>query len=235
MLFARPLTLPSPARVEAKKDKDSKKANRKARFSTQKNGAIMKEFILATGNKHKVEEMKAILKGLPVKIIPISDYPNFPHTIEDGNTLEKNAIKKAKEAAAFFKKWAIADDSGLEVEALNGAPGVYSARYAGESCCSQNNNDKLLKELENIDNRKAQFRCIIAIANPSGQEWIAEGKIEGIISRTMSGENGFGYDPLFFVEKYNKSFAQLEPSIKNQISHRAKAAQKLKEIIKNML
>ncbi|MDR0822742.1 MAG: XTP/dITP diphosphatase [Endomicrobium sp.] len=197
----------------------------------------MREFVLATGNKHKIEEIRAILKDLPIKIIPLSDFPEFPHTIEDGQTLEENAVKKAKEAAVFFKKWAIADDTGLEVEALNGAPGVYSARYAGEPCSYDDNNKKLLKELSGLpkEKRKACFRCVIAIASPDGKIYTAEGKIDGIINPSQSGANGFGYDPIFFVEEYNKSFAELSPSIKNQISHRARALQNMKEKLNQLI
>ncbi|MDR3048233.1 MAG: XTP/dITP diphosphatase [Elusimicrobiota bacterium] len=208
-----------------------------AKITYQKIGGIMKELILSTGNKHKIEEIRDILKDLPIKITPISDFPQFPHTIEDGDTLAQNAVKKAKEAAAFFNKWAIADDTGLEVEALNGAPGVYSARYAGESCSYEDNNKKLLKELSGLpkEKRKACFKCAIAMANPNGQIWTAEGRIDGIIGKSQSGANGFGYDPIFFVEEYNKSFAELSPQVKNQISHRAKALQKMKEKLKDII
>ncbi|MDR2860548.1 MAG: XTP/dITP diphosphatase [Elusimicrobiota bacterium] len=197
----------------------------------------MKEFILATGNKHKVQEIQEILKDWDIKIIPLSDFDDFPKTIEDGKTLEENAVKKAKEAAQFFNKTAIADDTGLEVSYLNGAPGVYSARYAGEPCSYEDNNNKLLKELSGVpqDKRTACFRCVIAIAKPNGDIKTAEGKIDGIISEKISGDKGFGYDPIFFVPQYNKTFAQLSSSEKNKISHRAKALLAAKEIIKTIL
>ncbi|MDR1952725.1 MAG: XTP/dITP diphosphatase [Elusimicrobiota bacterium] len=196
----------------------------------------MKEFILATGNKDKIKEIKSALKDLNIKIIPLSDFKNFPKTIEDGLTLEYNAVKKAKEAAIFFNKWAIADDTGLEVDHLNGAPGVYSARYAGKNCSYDDNNNKLLKELESVkkDERKAKFRCVIAIANPAGDIKIAQGEIEGFIAAQKSGNGGFGYDPIFFIPQYNKTFAELSCEEKNKISHRGKALNEAKKILKEI-
>ena len=191
----------------------------------------MKEIILATGNKHKVIEIKDILKDLPVNIKPMTDFEKYPEVIEDGKTLQDNAIKKATEVAKYFNAWAIADDTGLEVAYLNGAPGVYSSRYAGENCSYADNNNKLLKALENAaqENRQAQFRCVIALSDPQGRiKILAEGKIKGYISTSLSGQTGFGYDPLFFVPKYGKTFAELGEEIKNKISHRALALQQFK-------
>ncbi|MDR1695800.1 MAG: XTP/dITP diphosphatase [Endomicrobium sp.] len=195
---------------------------------------MIKEIIVATGNKHKVEEISEILKGLDIKVIPMTSFPEYPETVEDGAVLEENASKKAKEAAAFFKKWVIADDTGLEVDFLNGEPGVYSARYAGENCSYQDNNNKLLEKLKDVpyEKRTAKFRCVIAVSSPEGEVSLADGQIFGIISGTLAGVNGFGYDPVFFVPEYNKTFAELSPEVKNKISHRAKALQKAKEIIK---
>jgi len=197
---------------------------------------LIKEIIIATGNKHKVEEISAILKDLNIKAIPMISFPSYPKTVEDGKTLEENAAKKAKEAALFFKKWALADDTGLEVDYLDGAPGVYSARYAGEPCTYEDNNNKLLNNLKNApdEKRTAKFRCVIAISSPEGTVSLADGQIFGIISKTTAGINGFGYDPVFFVPEYNKTFAELSSEIKNKISHRSKALQKAKEIIKNI-
>jgi len=198
---------------------------------------MIKEIILATGNGHKVEEIKGVLKGLDVKIIPMTSFPGYPETVEDGKTLEENASKKAKEAVEFFKKWTIADDSGLEVDCLNGAPGVYSARYAGEKCSYEDNNKKLIKALKDIpdDKRTAKFRTVIAVASPEGKVLLVEGKIFGIIKTYIAGINGFGYDPVFYIPEYGKTFAELDSEIKNSISHRAKALQKVKEIIKKVL
>jgi XTP/dITP diphosphohydrolase len=197
---------------------------------------MIKEVILATGNKHKVEEMKEILKDLDIKVIPMISFPEYPNTKEDGKTLEENAIKKAKEAAKFFYKWAIADDSGLEVDYLNGEPGVYSARYAGEDCLYDDSNKKLLLALKDVpfEKRTAKFRTVIAISSPDEKISLAEGKIFGIISLQAFGDNGFGYDSLFYVPKYSKTFAELSTNTKNSISHRAIALQKAKEIMKSL-
>jgi XTP/dITP diphosphohydrolase len=197
---------------------------------------MIKEIILATGNRHKVQEMKEILKDLGIKVSPMISFPQYPNTEEDGKTLEENAIKKAKETAKFFGKWTLADDSGLEVDYLDGSPGVYSARYAGEKCLYEDNNNKLLKVLDGVplEKRTAKFRTVIAISSPDGKINLAEGKIFGIISLRSLGSNGFGYDPVFYVPDYGKTFAELSTDIKNSISHRAIALQKVKEIIKSL-
>jgi XTP/dITP diphosphohydrolase len=196
----------------------------------------MKELVLATCNKNKVKEIKEILAGLDISIISLLDFPNYPQTIEDGKTLEENAVKKALEAAKYFNKWAIADDTGLEVDYLNGAPGIYAARYAGDDHSYEKNNNKLLKELSGIAlaKRTAHFRCVIAIVSPQGEIKIAQGKISGIIIDEKLGGAGFGYDPIFFVPQYNKTFAQLSGQEKNQISHRAIALRVAKEIIEKL-
>ncbi|MDR2644500.1 MAG: XTP/dITP diphosphatase [Endomicrobium sp.] len=197
---------------------------------------MIKEIILATGNKHKVQEMKEILKDLGIKFTPMISFPQYPNTEEDGKTLEENAIKKARETAKFFGKWTLADDSGLEVDYLDGAPGVYSARYAGEKCLYEDNNNKLLKVLDGVvlEKRTAKFRTVIAISSPDGKINLAEGKIFGIINLQSLGSNGFGYDPVFYVPEYGKTFAELSTDIRNSISHRAIALQKVKEIIKSL-
>jgi len=194
---------------------------------------MIKEIIIATGNKHKVAEISAILKDLNINVIPMTSFSSYPKTVEDGVTLEENASKKAKEAAEFFKQWVIADDTGLEVDFLNGDPGVYSARYAGENCTYDDNNNKLLGNLKGVpdEKRTAQFRCVIAVSSPDGEISLADGQIFGIISNSLAGVNGFGYDPVFFVPEYNKTFAELDADIKNKISHRAKALQEAKKII----
>ena len=195
---------------------------------------MIKELIIASGNKHKIEEIKDVLKDLDIKIIPMTDLPSFPKTVEDGATLEENAEKKAREAAVFYGKWALADDTGLEVDYLDGAPGVYSARFAGERCSYDDNNKKLLDLLKGVpsEKRTAKFACVIALSNPQGKCNFARGEIFGIITDANSGSNGFGYDPIFFVPEENKTFAQFGSELKNKISHRAKALQKAKEIIK---
>jgi XTP/dITP diphosphohydrolase len=197
---------------------------------------MIEEIIIATGNRHKVAEIKEILSDLNIKVLPMTDFPSYPKTVEDGKTLEDNASKKAREAAHFFKKWAIADDTGLEVDYLNGEPGIFSARYAGDGCTYDDNNKKLLAALKGApqDKRGAHFRCIIAISSPEGEVSFAEGKIFGIISEHLAGDKGFGYDPIFFVPEQNKTFAELDTCVKNSISHRVLALQKAKEIIKKL-
>ena len=197
---------------------------------------MIKEIVLATENRHKGEEIKSILKDLDIKIVPMTSFPDYPATIEDGATLEENASNKARKAAEFFKKWAIADDSGLEVDYLNGRPGIFSARYAGENCSYDDNNKKLLAELRNVpeEKRTANFRTVIAIASPAGRLFLADGKIFGTIKKHTAGTDGFGYDPVFYVPEYEKTFAELSCEIKNSLSHRAKALQKVKKIIKSL-
>ncbi|MDR0978284.1 MAG: XTP/dITP diphosphatase [Endomicrobium sp.] len=197
---------------------------------------MVQEIILATGNKHKVREMKEILKDLEIKVLPMVSFDKYPKTKEDGATLEENSVKKAKEAAEFFGKWTLADDSGLEVDYLNGSPGVYSARYAGEKCLYSDNNNKLISALNGVpfEKRTAKFRTIIAVSNPDGEVKLAEGEIFGIITLQPFGNNGFGYDPVFYIPKYGKTLAELDADIKNSISHRAIALQKAKEIIKSL-
>ncbi|MDR1474067.1 MAG: XTP/dITP diphosphatase [Endomicrobium sp.] len=197
---------------------------------------MIEEIILATSNKQKVEEMKKILNDLEIKVIAMTSFCKYPETDEDGKTLEENAIKKAKDAAKFFNKWTLADDSGLEVDWLNGEPGVYSARYAGEDRLYDNNNKKLLLALKGVpfEKRTAKFRTVIVISSPNGEIYLAEGKNYGIITLQSLGNNGFGYDPVFYVPEYKKTFAELSINIKNSISHRAIALQKAKEIIKSL-
>lgn len=196
----------------------------------------IKEIILATGNMHKVSEIKEILYDFNINIKPMTEFDNYPQVVEDGNTLEENATKKAVEVAKFFNKWALADDTGLEVEYLNGAPGVFAARYAGEGCTYEDNNKKLLKAMENASNRKAKFRCVIALSDPQGKNVIlSKGEINGIISGNLAGTNGFGYDPIFFVKEYNKTFAELPDGIKNKISHRALALENFKINFKKII
>jgi XTP/dITP diphosphohydrolase len=197
---------------------------------------MIKEIILATGNRHKVEEMKKILKDLSVKVTPMISFSQYPSTEECGKTLEENAIKKASEASKFFGKWALADDSGLEVDYLYGDPGVYSARYAGDKCLYEDNNNKLLKVLDGVplEKRTAKFRTLIAISSPDGKINLVEGKIFGIIALQSVGSNGFGYDSVFYVPEYGKTFAELGTDVKNSISHRAIALEKAKEFIKSL-
>jgi len=181
------------------------------------------KFVIATRNTHKLEEIRSILNFQGLEICSALDFPDIPDTIEDRDTLEGNAIKKAQELCDATGLMALADDSGLEVAALDGAPGVYSARYAGEPCSYEDNNTKLLRELSGKENRRARFRTVIALARPGEKPLTVEGICEGKIIEKLRGENGFGYDPLFVPDGFSETFAELPAETKNKISHRAQA------------
>lgn len=192
------------------------------------------KIFLATGNKHKIEEISDIFSGIEnIEILSIKDGIEIPEVIEDGKTFEENSKKKAIEIAEFLNMITIADDSGLCVDALNGEPGVYSARYSGTGD-DLKNNEKLIENLKGIENRKAKFVSVITLAKPNGDTYSFEGEILGEIIDNPRGNTGFGYDPHFYVEEYQKTLAEL-PEIKNKISHRAKALEKLKKELKNIL
>lgn len=198
--------------------------------------------VLATNNKHKIEEIKDILSDPQIEILTLNDFPNFPKIEETGKTLEENAILKAKAiyrfasltTSQFTKLISLADDSGLEVEALNGAPGVLSSRFAGEHCSYKDNNMKLLSLMKNIpwEKRGATFVCVVAIAKDLENIKTVRGEVRGVIAHEEKGDNGFGYDPVFYLPQLEKTFAQLSFKEKNQISHRAKAFRMAKESIK---
>lgn len=186
----------------------------------------MKTIILATKNRNKVIEITNIMKDVTFS------YPeNMPVVHENGKTLKENAVHKAETISNYTGKMALADDSGLEVESLHGLPGVKSARFAGENASYADNNKKLLKMMEGILKRDACFRCIVALAGPSRKTITEEGICKGYICENTSGENGFGYDPIFVPQGYDKTFAELSPSVKNSISHRAKALEKMHYLI----
>jgi len=187
------------------------------------------KLLIATHNAHKLHEIRAMLTLPDLEIIGMDAYPDVPEVVEDGDTLKANAIKKAVEVANATGVLTMADDSGLEVDALNGDPGVYSARYAGEPSDDAANNCKLLAALEGVTNRTARFRCAIALVEPNGTPQTVDGCCEGKIGFKLEGENGFGYDPLFTPNGYENTFAQLGDTIKNRISHRACALGAIKE------
>ncbi|MCH7518886.1 MAG: XTP/dITP diphosphatase [Candidatus Dadabacteria bacterium] len=189
---------------------------------------MIKEVVLATGNKGKVKEFSNLLEGVFGEIISLSDLGSPPEVIEDGLTFRDNALKKAREIAQYSGKLTLADDSGLEVDALNGRPGIYSARYSGEGATNKTNIVKLLAELGDNPNRKARFVCVLALVDPNGEELVVEGFCEGVILDEPRGEGGFGYDPVFYLPDRRKTMAELEPELKNTISHRANALKKLK-------
>ena len=187
------------------------------------------KLVIATRNKHKLEEIREIFNVSGLKIVSALDYPDVPDVVEDGTTFEANAMKKAVSLAKATGLWALADDSGLEVDALNGAPGIYSARYAGESVSYPANNRKLLKELEKMPNRRARFRCVIALSSPEGKARTVDGRCEGVIAHEERGKQGFGYDPLFIPDGFSKTFAEMDADSKNAISHRGRALQRAME------
>jgi len=184
--------------------------------------------VIATRNKGKTLEIKALLKGFPVEIKNLDDFGPIPHLEEDGDTFDENAYKKASFAARILGLPALADDSGLTVEVLDGAPGIHSARYAGENATDEQRYLQLLDEMEGKSNRKAAFECVISIAVPTGPALTYEARCEGLITTEPAGSNGFGYDPVFFYPPYNKTFAQITIEEKNSISHRGKALAELR-------
>ena len=184
--------------------------------------------VLATRNAGKTEELRRLLADFPVVVMNLSNFGPMPPVEEDGTTFEENAVKKARSTAKVVGLPALADDSGLTVDALGGAPGVRSARYAGEHAADADNNAKLLRELEHEDNRAAAFVCVIAIAVPWGPALVHEGHCEGLITREQMGTEGFGYDPVFFYPPLQKTFAQLTTEEKNQVSHRGRALMELR-------
>lgn len=192
--------------------------------------------VLATRNQHKIKEITAIFTETPIEFVTLDKFPGSPDVVEDGKTLEENAQKKAFEIAQFTGEIALADDSGLEVEFLDGAPGVISARFAGTNCSFADNNNKLLKLLKGVptEHRRARFRTVMTLAVPKGATQTVEGHLDGYITDRMRGNEGFGYDPVFLVPEFGKTLSELGPTQKNQISHRYKALEAMKPILLNL-
>jgi XTP/dITP diphosphohydrolase len=185
--------------------------------------------VLATRNQGKTFEIRDLLAGFPVEIKNLDDFGPLPEVQEDGETFDDNAYKKASFTSKILGIPALADDSGLVVEALDGAPGVLSARYAGENASDDQRCAKLLKEMADKNNRRAAFECVISIAVPSGPALTYEGRCEGLIAKRPAGRNGFGYDPIFFYPPLKKTFAQLTRKEKSRVSHRARALNEMKQ------
>lgn len=185
--------------------------------------------VIATTNKGKTAEIREMLRDFSVHIKNLKDFGPIPEIEEDGETFDENAYKKASVTAKILGIPALADDSGLMVESLGGAPGVHSARYAGEKATDQQRCEKLLKEMKGITNRKAAFKCVLSIAVPTGPALTYEARCEGLIAEKPSGNNGFGYDSVFFFPPLKKTFAQLSRAEKSRVSHRGKALGELKE------
>jgi len=193
--------------------------------------------LIATTNEGKLREVQAVLAGLPARFVGLSGFPDVPQPVEDADTFEGNARSKALYYAAKTGVWALADDSGLEVDALGGAPGVYSARYAGEDAGDAANNAKLIEALRGIPSaqRTARFRCVVALARGEEVCAIGRGAIEGVIIDEPRGANGFGYDPHFLVPSLGKTTAELPPEHKNRISHRGRALADLMPQLEGLL
>lgn len=193
--------------------------------------------VLATRNRKKVEEMKRIFAGFDINFVTLDAFPGCPDVEEDGRTFRSNAVKKAVSAARFTGCPALADDSGLEVTALGGAPGVFSARYAGEGAADRENVTKLMREMRNVtdEERQARFACCIAFALPDGKVRTFSGYARGTIGRRRRGANGFGYDPVFHPLGHDRTFAQMTASEKDGLSHRGKAMSKLRHFLKKIL
>jgi len=191
--------------------------------------------VIATRNKGKTLEIKDMLKDFPINIKNLDDFGPIPEVEEDGETFDDNAYKKSSFTARVLGVPALSDDSGLCVDALDGAPGVYSARYAGEDATDEQNCAKLLKTLEKEKNRKASFKCVISIAVPTGAALTYEGECEGILLKEPVGENGFGYDPIFFYPEFNKTFAEIPREEKSRVSHRGKALAEMRQEFENVI
>jgi len=196
----------------------------------------MVKLVIATTNKGKLKEIRELLKGLDIKVLSISEFPGCPDVVEDGATFRDNALKKARTAAEYTGLPTLADDSGLEVDALDGAPGIYSARFAGPDADDRKNNEKLLKLLKDAPDsgRGARFVCVLALSGPDGsniEERVIRGTVRGRITRAVAGAEGFGYDPLFYYTPAKKTFAEMGPEAKNKVSHRGRALVKLKALL----
>ena len=212
----------------------------------------MTELIIATTNPGKLREIRELLKDLDLKITSLSDYPGAPKVEEDGKNFAQNALKKAATIALYTGKLTLGEDSGLEVKALGNKPGIYSARFSGATATDKKNNAKLLRSLRGVllKKRQARYRCFAALVDgqpacPAERDLlgrtgrriidVVSGSCAGFIALRGRGKNGFGYDPLFFLPRYNKTFGELDPAIKARISHRAKALSKVKKVLKKYI
>jgi XTP/dITP diphosphohydrolase len=188
------------------------------------------QLIVGSRNRKKTAEIAGLLAPHGIEAVSIADFPDAPDVVEDGETFADNAAKKASETAKFLGQWVLAEDSGLCVDALQGAPGVYSARFSGENTTDDANNRKLIAELNGVpaDRRSAGYSCHVAVSDPEGTiRLTSSGTCRGRIVDTASGSNGFGYDPHFLIPEYHQTFGELSPLVKQQLSHRARAFQRL--------
>lgn len=197
----------------------------------------MHTIVLSSRNKKKAREVSEILAPAGFVVVPVTEFPDIPEVDEDGTTFAENAAKKASEVARRLNRWVIGEDSGLQVDALNGAPGIYSARYSGEGATDESNNRKLIADLATIPDEKrgAGYICSVALSDPSGTIRIAcEGTCRGRILTEAYGEGGFGYDPFFLIPEYHLTFGQLSSTVKHRLSHRARAFAKFLPLLKNL-
>ena len=197
---------------------------------------MLQTLVLGSRNRKKLEEIKEILGDLTIKLSDLSPWPDAPEVIEDGKTFEENARKKATEMARHLNSWVLGEDSGLVVPALNGRPGIYSARYAGKQGDDAANNARLLAELSLLPEaeRAAYYVCTAVLANPAGEvQVVVEGRCHGVIISEARGTGGFGYDPLFLIPEYHRTFGELSSRVKHALSHRARALEKLRPILRN--
>jgi len=197
----------------------------------------MEKLVVATKNRGKIEEIKKVLSNLHFDVVAMNEIGINIDVVEDGTTFEENSLKKAQQICEVSNTIVIADDSGLEVDFLDGAPGIYSARFGGPEATDSDKNNKLLDMLRNVpfEKRTARFVCAIAVAFPDGRSFVVRDTCEGFITFECKGNNGFGYDPLFYVQQYDKTMAELGMEIKNKISHRAKALSQMVVKIKDYL
>ncbi len=193
--------------------------------------------VIGTHNKNKKVEIRKILTGISLPLLDLDDFDDAPDVVEDGITFEENATKKALQLAGFCNMYVMADDSGLEIDALDKRPGVYSSRYCGEDTGYKEKCLKLFEELNNVpyDKRTARFRCAIALAEPGKLHFVVEASCEGLINLEPLGENGFGYDPIFYLTEYKQTMAELGSDVKNKISHRALALSLFKERLEKFM
>jgi len=196
--------------------------------------AKIREIIVATRNQKKLEEIREIMRGLKIKFLSLEDVPNAPYVNEDGKSFLENAAKKAVKIARFTKKLTLGEDSGLCIDALMGAPGIYSSRFSGQGKSDEKNNQKVLRLLKKVPlkKRSARYVCAVALADKNGLIGVVGGVCGGLIAPKMEGTHGFGYDPLFLLPQYRKTFGQLGPLIKHKLSHRYKALKKLRPIVR---
>jgi len=197
----------------------------------------MIELIIATKNQGKLREIRELLEDFPLTITSLTDYPDAPEIVEDGRTFAQNALKKAATIALYTGKLTMGEDSGIQVKALGNRPGITSARYSDPNATDEKNNSKMLRELKGVSlaKRQARYRCFIALVDGKKIIDVVNGSCGGLIAFKRSGTNGFGYDPLFLIPRYGKTFGQLDLSVKSSISHRARALKKLKKILEKYL